>query len=209
MPSSVTDLSSDGRIDNMTKLFLSISVACLALALNALAEESPVSLSTSTNQYNRLLSASKLVENYKEMASVSARVFAARAQGSDKEYAKFMKVISTADLSDIDGCLVNLYPNQGLTEAEATEVSSFFESSLGTKILRVSQQMLIGDIERGYHVPPPTDILADEERQKVKDVYQNTAFNKYNRTVASREFSSGITRCLAASRAVQRSGIKF
>lgn len=194
----------------MTKLILSIFVVCLALGVfNALAEESTASSVSVTSEYNRLLSASKFVENYKEMAVVSARVFAARAQGSDKEYARFMRVISTADLSDIDGCLVNLYSNQGLTVDEATEVSLFFESAIGTKILRISQQTLIGDIERGHHVPPPADSFTDEDRLKARDVYQNAAFSKYSRMVAGPKFMMGITRCLVASRAVQRSGIKF
>lgn len=194
----------------MNRITLPITAICLVLGTSsAFAEDRGVSSLGAKNEYVRLLNASKFIENYKEMASVSARVFAARAQGSDKGYARFMKVVSTADLSDIDGCLVKLYANQGVTSADADEVSSFYESPLGAKVLRLSQQMLIGDLERGYHAPPPANSFTADEQQKIIDAYQSPALSHYNRKIASRDFGLGVSKCLATSKAVKQSGIKF
>jgi glycosylphosphatidylinositol transamidase (GPIT) subunit GPI8 len=55
---------------------------------------------TDRSPYDDLLEATRFVQNYRETAEVSAKVFGARAQGSDKEYATFMAKVAKADLHD-------------------------------------------------------------------------------------------------------------
>jgi hypothetical protein len=163
---------------------------------------------SAADPHTRLLKASRFVENYKEMAAVSARVFGARGKGSDKELAHFMSVVSTADLSDVTGCLVALYRAQ-LTREEVATVVTILESPLGEKVIEQSQRMLLADIERGSHQPLGADAFTHEEKRELLEIRQNASFRKYMTMTADRAFGAGTMQCIGQSEAVKKAGIRF
>jgi hypothetical protein len=160
-----------------------------------------------TADYARLLKATKFVENYREMAAVSARVFGARGQGSDKEYARAMAVVSTADLSDTEGCLVGVYRSQSLTKQDITALVSVFESPLGIKLVQISQRKLVTDLERGSVQPFPAGAFTEEEKRQIVALQQNASFRKYSLISANPAFAASVARCIIESKALKNAGI--
>src|SRR5271155_2951605 len=71
--------------------------------------------------FDELLEVTHFIKNYKESAAVSAGVFGARAQGSDREYAAFMARVVNADLSDLQACMSRAYAAGPLTQSDAKE----------------------------------------------------------------------------------------
>jgi hypothetical protein len=159
--------------------------------------------------YVRLLNATKFVGNYKEMAAVSARVFGARNQGSDKEFSRAMAVIAAADLTDAEGCLIGVYRTQDLTRQDIVSLVSLFESPLGVKLLQQSQRKLIADVERLSIQPFPANVFTEEEKREIVALQKSVPFRKYSLMSVNREFVAGMIRCITQSRAVKDAGIKF
>jgi hypothetical protein len=143
------------------------------------------------------------------VAAISARVFAARAQGSDKEYAQLMSVIATADLSDANECLVALYSGQDLTREDVAALISIFESPLGRKLLGESERMLLAAIERGGQQPMAPDAFTEDEKRGLQQVRENPSFLKYGRMTANQRFATGMIDCIGKSDAVKKSGLTY
>ena len=157
----------------------------------------------------QLVKATRFVANYKESAIVSAKVFGARAQGSDKEYAGFMAKVVSADLTDIQDCMSRVYAAGPLTSTDAESLVAIFKSPIGTRVLDLSQSMVIADIERGIHKPPDPSVLTEAERRELAMLYQTPVFARYNALVTSQLFSVAVGACLALSKVAKESGIKF
>jgi len=187
----------------------SLSVSAVVL----LALTTPIALGQfapgvpSTDDYVRLLKATKYVETYKEMAAVSARVFGARGLGSDKDYARLMAVVAKADLSDAESCLVGVYRSQDLTKQDLIMLLSIFESPLGIKLTQASQRKLISDLERGSVQPFPTDAFTEDEKREIMALRQNNAFRKYSLIGANPAVAKSMLSCILESRDVKSAGI--
>lgn len=184
-------------------------VIVVVLLLSASLAQAQDAAEIPASEYLRLIKATRFIENLKEMAEVSSKVFGARGQGSDDDYARFMSIVATADLSDVSDCIVAVYKTQELSRHDIVTLVSFFESPLGVKLLEQSQKMIIADIEQGSHQPTPPDVFTEEEKQGIQEIQQNTAYQKYALMTADREFHSGIMKCIAESSAVKKAGIKF
>jgi hypothetical protein len=159
--------------------------------------------------FDQLLEASRFIPNYKETAAVSARVFGARAQGSDKEYAAFMAKVAKADLTDLQTCLSRAYAAGPLTANDAEELVQIFRSPIGVRLLGLSQQMAIADIERGSHKQLDPSILTDSERRELALVYQKPVFARYSAFIISQTCAESTRTCLASSKVAKENGIKF
>jgi len=192
----------------------SLCVTALALAaLPALAQRAAQGAAQEAHvpaaDYLRLLHASRNVEQFKQVAAVSARVYGARDKGTDKEYAQLMGVIATADLSDANDCLVNLYRSQELTREDVAELISIFESPLGVKLLEHSERMLLAAIERGGSQPMQPAAFSDDEKRGLQEIRENAAFRKYGTITANQRFATGMIDCIGQSDAVKKTGIKY
>ena len=185
------------------------ALGALALALAAFPAAAQKVAEAPAADYLRLLQASRNVEQFKQVAAVSARIFGARGQGSDKEYAQLMGVIATADLSDADQCLVGLYRGQELTREDVATLISIFESPLGAKLLEHSERMLLAALERGGPQPLPPDAFTEDEKRGLQQIRENPAFLKYGRVTANQRFATGMIDCIGQSDAVKKSGIRY
>lgn len=83
------------------------------------------------------------------MSAVSARVFGARAQGSDREFAAFSAKVLVAYLTDYRGCMSRAYAVGPLTEADARELTRIFRTPAEERWNVIAQQSLISAIETG------------------------------------------------------------
>jgi len=194
----------------MKKLIALIALCCLAIAPATVGAQSAGNLTGGiVADYARLAKATRFVENYKEMAAVAAKVLAARGKAKDKEYARFMRVISTADLSDISDCITEVYASQDLGVTDVNELIATFESPLGVKLLKNSQKKVLRDVERGSPSPMPLDTFSEQEKQAMAKLFKRPAFINYSRMVASREFTAGTTQCFKSTKAVKEGGFKF
>jgi hypothetical protein len=194
----------------MRRLLHSLCATALALAaLPALAQRAAQVSDVPAADYLRLLHASRNVEQFKQVAAVSARVYGARDKGTDKEYAQLMGVIATADLSDANDCLVNLYRSQELTREDVAELISIFESPLGVKLLEHSERMLLAAIERGGSQPMQPAAFSDDEKRGLQEIRENAAFRKYGAVTANQRFATGMIDCIGQSEAVKKTGIKY
>ena len=191
----------------MASLLRALCAAALALAASPAAAQAAADAAAAS--YLRLLQASRHVEQFKQVAAVSARVFAARGQGSDSEYAQLMGVIAAADLSDANECLVTLYRGQELTQADVATLISIFESPLGKKLLEQSERMLLAAIERGGQQPMPPDAFTEDEKRAMREIRENPSFLKYGRMTANQRFATGMIDCIGQSDAVRKSGIRY
>lgn len=172
-------------------------------------EKASKNLVDPASEYLRLLKATKYIENYKEAAAVSARVFNARGEGNDKEFARFMNIVATSNLSDVRACMADVYKTHDLTHKDVINLISIFESPLGVKILDQSKRMMIADIEQGNHQALPTNLFTDKERHEMEKMQQNASYRKYGLMTANREFAKGMMKCITESSAVKKAGIKF
>jgi hypothetical protein len=185
------------------------SVLAVSLLLTAsLLRAQPVA-PVSANDYGRLLKATKFIAYYQEAAAVSARVFAARGQGNDRQYAAFMDVVAKADLSDINSCLVDVYERQNLSPQDVTSLIAFFESPLGQRFLLQANRMLKAGIERGSPQPPSSDIFTEDEKRVLNEVQQRDWYRKYAQIAADPGVAAANMKCIVQSHAVQSSGIQY
>ena len=191
----------------MARLLRAICALAVALATWPAAAQKAAEVAAA--DYLRLLHASRNVEQFKQVAAVSARVFSARGQGSDKDYARLMSVIAGADLSDADECLVGLYRSQDLTRDDVAALISIFESPLGLKLLEQSERMLLAAIERGGQQPMPPDAFTEDEKRGLQQIREHPSFLKYGRMTANQRFATGMIDCIGQSDAVKKSGIKY
>ena len=192
----------------MTRLF-ALGLSALLLALAAPAAHSKGGGDIPTSDYLRLLKASKIIESYQKSAAVSAQVFSARNQGSDKQFARFMGVVATADLSDVDGCMINMYKTQNFSQQDITYLISYFESPLGVKVLAQGLRVRIANIRTGRNDPLPQNIFTETEKHKLMEVTQNPSYQKYGMMVSSRNWAVGLVNCIGHSAAVKKAGIVF
>jgi len=182
------------------------TVALLPFAFFAQATESQ---NTVNNAYIQLLEATRFISNYKQVASISAKVFAARGQGNDREYASLMAKIAVSDLSDIKVCFAGAYSGNALTVEDAQDLVEIFKSPIGSKILDLSQNMLIANIERAAHQSPSPVVLTDIDRKQMIAIYKRPSFTHYGTMLSSPSFGANVKTCLMGSRVVRESGIKF
>jgi hypothetical protein len=159
--------------------------------------------------YMRALDASKFVENYQASAVVSARVFGARAQGSDKEYAEYMGYVATTDLSDAKPCLAKLVSLQGFTPAEADEVTAVYLSDLGPRIIEASRKLIREAIEHGRAVPASFEGWSVEDKQRLAVIYQTPSFRSFHMLAARRSFMEGTIACYKTVLSAKHPGVKF
>lgn len=185
------------------------ALCALALALAAWPAAGQNAAEVPAADYLRLLHASRNVQQFKQVAAVSARIFDARGKGSDREYAQLMSVIATADLSDADQCLVGLYRSGELTREDVATLISIFESPLGAKLLEHSERMLLAALERGGPQPPQPDAFTEDEKRGLQQMRENPSFLKYGRMTANQRFATGMIECIGQSDAVKKSGIKY
>ena len=163
---------------------------------------------TPSVEFIRLIESSKYVENYQASAEVSARVFAARAQGSDVEYARFMNFIATTDLEDAKPCLAAVFALE-MEPSEAVEAAEIYETSLGQKIISLSRKLLKETIERGQLVQPSAADWTFEERPKVVAIYQNASFRKFHSLGTKRQFMEANLACYKTALSRKHPGVKF
>ena len=189
--------------------FVPRTAIAVAIFLSASPSQAQGDIPVPTTEYRRLLEATQFVDNYKKTAAVSARVFAARGQGSDKQYAAFMGVVAKADLSDIGGCLVDVYKTQNLSQQDVSSLIAFFESTLGQKLLLEGRRMMEADIERGSHQALAADAFTEEEKRGINEVQKTEWYMKYARMTADRGVAAANMNCIVQSHAVKSSGIKF
>jgi len=188
--------------------YLKSSVAGVLLALATSSAWGQAGPEATHDDYVRLLKATKYLESFKQTAAVSARVASARGQGSDPEYARFMNVVATADLSDAEGCLADVYATQSMEQEQAQTLIEFFESPLGGKFLEHSQRMFMADVERGSHEPLPTDTFSEAEKAQIAELQQDAAFVKYGQIVSNKDVWAGMMKCIMDAAAVKKVGIK-
>ena len=185
------------------------ALGALALALAAGPAAAQKAAEIPAADYLRLLHASRNVAQFKQVAALSARIFGARGQGSDKDYAQLMSVIATADLSDADECLVGLYRSQELSREDVAALISIFESPLGAKLLEHSERMLLAALERGGPQPMAPDAFTEDEKRGLQQIRENPSFLKYGRITANQRFATGMIDCIGQSDAVKKSGLKY
>jgi hypothetical protein len=183
-------------------------VRFIAPVLLALVSPVIAQVSAPRAEFVRLVETSQYVENYRASAVVSARVFGARAQGSDLEYARLMKYVAETDLTDAKPCLAALIGNE-MTPEEAVEVASLYESKVGQKIITLSRRIMKETIERGEVVRLPDDVWATDERPKVAAIYQNEAFRKFHSLGTKRSFMEGNLACYKNALSTKHPGVKF
>lgn len=156
-----------------------------------------------------LLRATRFIEQYKETAAVSARIYAARGQGSDKEFAMFMAKMAQSDLSDVESCMARSYAAGPLTTSDAQELATAFRSPIGVKVLAVSLRWQTANIERGSVQPMDASHLSDGERLELAELHRKPAFARYNTMATSASTAAATRTCLAASKVAKGTGIKF
>jgi hypothetical protein len=156
-----------------------------------------------------LLTATRFIENYKETAAVSARVFAARGQGSDKEYSAFMAKVASANLSDMRLCLAHAYAATSLTIADARELVAIFKTPIGLKVIDLSQRWNLSNITRGSVKPMDASLLSDSERIELSQLYKRSVFARYNSVVAGESIAAATRACLGSSKVAKEADVKF
>jgi hypothetical protein len=169
----------------------------------------PAAQSAARTAYLRVLDAAKFVENYQASAVVSARVFGARGQGSDKEYAEFMGYVAATDLSGAKPCLAQLLALQDFTAAEADEVSSIYASELGRRIIDETRKLMKETIEQGRAVSALLEGWSVEDKQRLATVYQTNSFRKFNSLGTMRPFMEGTLACYKTVLSAKHPGVKF
>lgn len=194
-----------------TKLFKSLlfSAAALSLSQHIFAQGQLSHPPSVPAGFLRLLDASKFVENYQASAVVSERVFGQRAQGSDKDYARFMGYIAKTDLASVKPCLASLTMKQGLSEAEAVEVAMIFESPIGLKVLQMSQELALQSIEQLRPLQPSFEGWSEEDKGRLTVIHQNVAFRKYSALSSNRAHAQGMFECYKGVLSVKYPDIKF
>jgi hypothetical protein len=196
----------------MKRYLIHVCALFVALSPAMLSAQSMKDSSAGDDIYVQLVDATHFIDNYKEMAAVSAQVFSVRNQGSDRQYAQFMAFMAHADLSDIKACVAKNYADQMMTEGDARELVEIFKSPIGEKILRLSQQMVIDDIRHG--APQGADVsglnaLSSEDRQQLLEIRSTPSFVHYGQVTTSSAFRAGVGHCLLGSKAAKASGMKL
>ena len=186
-----------------------VAVALAALPLWALAQAQLADPIDVAPVFIRLVEASKSVENYQASAVVSARVFGARAQGSDTEYAEFMGYVAATDLTEAKPCLAFLISKHDITEQEAAEVASVYESAIGIRLVELSRELMKYTIERGRLVQPTADGWSDEDKGKLIAIYQTVSFRKFHALATKRSVMEGSLGCYKAVLSLKHPGVKF
>ncbi len=159
--------------------------------------------------FMRLIQAAKYVEIYQASAVVSARVFRARAQGSDREYAEFMGYVAKTDLESVKPCLAFLASKHDISEGDAVDVAAFFESPIGVRLLKQSQEVMLQTIEQLRPVQPNFEGWSEEDRGRLIAIYQSVAFRKYSALASNRSFAEGSVGCYKAVLSMKNPGVQF
>ncbi|NHZ89520.1 hypothetical protein F2P45_10910 [Massilia sp. CCM 8733] len=157
----------------------------------------------------QFVDATRFLANYKEMAAVSARVFGARAQGSDSQYAAFMAKVAVADLSDMRGCMGRAYASGSMTSSDAVNLVQIFTSPVGKKVIDISKTMVIDSLEKGTPAPADWSSITPAERAEVVSIYQNPAFQRYGAHVSTPAFQLAIKTCLKSSKVARENGLEL
>jgi hypothetical protein len=189
-------------------------VFCVAMAAalctgTLLAQEANAA---SDGVYEQLLDVTNFLGNYKEMASVSAEVSAARGKGSDPEFSIVMASVARYGISDVKGCMAQAFSEPPITREDAADLIRTFKTPMGQKVLELGQAMLINDIRHGSPQGPDPALvgaLTDRERQELINIRHQLSFVHYGQLMASAGFQRSIGRCLMASKAVRESGVKM
>jgi hypothetical protein len=178
------------------------TIAAMALAPGA-------ALAQSAADYDRLLSATGYLESFQRTALVAERVFTARAQGSDLDFAKFMGIVARADLAPIRPCVADIYRAGDFTKAEIDRLVEIFLSPLGAKIREQSEQRIVKSYEAGSLQKPETSAFTASETQQMAAIYQEIAFQKFGRHSGNPANSRAVMNCMLKLDAVQRSGLEI
>ncbi len=195
---------------NKHHLFAAAIAAFILSAATSVSANSPTgNVGMPASSFLRLVNATQIVENYQYMASVSARVFAARGQGSDKEYAEAMSLAATTDLSGAKGCIATALSGQQLTAAEAAEVSSIFESRVGQRLLNLSRTSTRQSVEQGRMVHPTPEGWTESDRRELAEIYQTPAFRSFSLVSTQRSFAEQMIGCYRSVIHEKHPGAKF
>ncbi|WP_157900217.1 hypothetical protein [Rhodoferax koreensis] len=159
--------------------------------------------------FERLVRASQYLESYKASAEVSSRVFGARKQGSDEEYARFMGFVATTELGDATPCIARAMANQGLAGEDVAELTAFFESSLGVRFLASGKQLMKDTFEQGRALSPSYESFTDSEKSQLREAVQRPSFGKYNAMARRQSYGMALLDCIKASVSKQHPGEKF
>lgn len=196
-------------MSNIRTVIVRNRILTLLLAATASASGFAYGETSNDSAYLQLVDATRFIANYKQMAAISAKVFAVRAKGSDKEFASVMATVASADLSDTRQCISQAYASSSLSPTDAKELAEIFRTPIGIKVLDLSQQMLVDDIERGSHKPIDPSLLTEPERKELFQVYQRPVFARYSRLVVGPTFQAAAGACILSSKAIKASGAKF
>ncbi len=159
--------------------------------------------SLNSTAFVRLVDVTHFISNYKQMAAVSAKAFAARGEGSNREYARHMEEVASSDLSDIRLCVSQAYMSTSLSQTDANELVQIFQTPIGIRALELSQQMLIEDIQRGSHKPIDMQLLKESERKELAQLSLRPVFVRYSQTVAEPNFQAAVRTCALTSKTLR------
>jgi len=117
--------------------------------------------------FDDLLTANHFIQNYQEQSAAMARVFGARAQGSDREFAAFSAKVAAADLTHYRGCMSKAYAAGPLTEADAIELARMFRTPAEEHLNAITERSAIANIEAGSNRGTDLSLLSDSDRRQV------------------------------------------
>jgi hypothetical protein len=166
------------------------------------------SLPASKKSLTELAAAVGFVANYKEVAAVSARVYAKRGQGSDAQTAAVMSKVAASDLTSAEPCIVRVYELPAFTDGEARQLTEFFTSALGSKLLAGSQRMQLASIEALSLQRADASMFTADEKQQLAAIYQTPAFRKYGQMAASRDAARAMLICIYRAAGIDLSGMQ-
>lgn len=158
----------------------------------------------SESDYVGVLRATRFVESYQEMS----RAVVARGDESDPDFARVMERISKADLSGADSCVTHVYRLQDFTGAELQELTAFFTSPLGQKLLSAAQQVMLSSVESRSESPRAPVQFTDDEKTALAGMQKETAFRKYADMTANPAASRAMSLCIARAAGVPQSDLQ-
>ena len=171
---------------------------CMAtLAAGAAFAQSPPP-AASEAELRQLLRATRFLDDYKASAAASAKVLAARGQGKDAAAAAILNKVATADLSPSEPCIARIFAMRGFTGAEATELTAFFASPLGRKVIDETQRAQLRNIAAMSSQPTASTAFSEQETRDLQAAYQRTSFRKYAAMATDPAAGQGFNQCIYA-----------
>ena len=189
--------------------FVRLLIGGSAVAFGALMPAS-ASATSNGNVYSQLVDAAHFIENYRESAAVSAQVFAARGQGSDADFAKFMASVARYGIADVKDCVAQAFSNPPMTPDDAADLIKIFKSPMGKKILDLGQATMINNIRhmssQGVDASTVGKFTAEERRDLV-EIRRRPSMVHYGQLMGSAVFRSSLGQCIQSSKAARESGL--